>query len=278
MGTSVGAHGKNYSFHHAADEHINQSQYRLHNHYGAYEIFIFLEGNADFIVEGAIYPLKKYDTVLLNPNEFHNIRHHSGAKYERFVLHLQNSFFIDNNCDRFRRMLDARKPGTQNLIPAEFIIERKVPDILSRMGDYAADSDCTLLLPGVIAELLCALNKYPLGTTLAENNEKITPIIMYINENLSSALSIDTIAKKFFINKYHLCRIFKRHTGMTINKYITHKRIVLVKNLCRDGKTLSNACLEAGFGSYSNFYRMYVRETGSAPRRDIKRSADTALP
>lgn len=264
---------KNCFFTHTFEEKIDPGNYQLHNHYGMYEIFIFLKGEASFIVEGTTYPLKKYDTVILNPNEFHNIRHSSDVTYERFVLTLRNSFFVDGGCDRFRHMLDARAPGTQNMIPAEFIIKNKVPDILERLEEYAADKNSDILIPCAVTELLNALDKYHHTATLSADNEKITPIIMYINENLTSPLTIESIADTFYLNKYHLCRIFKKHTGMTVNKYITHKRILLVKNLCRDGKNLTRASLEAGFGSYSNFYKMYMKENSAPPSAGIKKSA-----
>ena len=94
---------------------------------------------------------------------------------------------------------------------------------------------------------------------------------MYINENLTAPLTLDSISERFYMNKYHLCRIFKKHTGLTINKYITHKRIVMVKNLYREGKTLFQVSVESDFGNHSNFYKMYVNKTGHSPREDMKK-------
>lgn len=259
-----------YTFHHSTDTKLNQKNYELHNHYGCYEIFIFLDGDADFIVEGAVYPLKKYDTLLLNPNEFHHILHHRICRYERIVFQIKNSFFTNHNCDEFRRMFDSRIPGTQNMIPASFICENNVMDIIERTEKYFNDENNDIVIRCTILELLHVLNKYHHPVKLSSNNAKITPIIMYINENLTSPINIDSIAENFFLNKYHLCRLFKKHTGLTINKYITHKRIVMVKNLYQEGKTLSQASIEAGFGNYSNFYKMYVKETGRSPREDLK--------
>lgn len=258
-----------YQFRRNTDITPNEKDYELHNHYGAYEIFIFLKGDADYIVEGTVYPLKKYDTLILSPNEFHHIVHHSKCEYERVVLHITNSFFTKFNCDSFRHMFDSRKLGTQNLIPASFIIQNNVMDIIERAEKYSKDENNDIVMQCTVLELLHVLNKYNHPAYLPSNNAKITPIIMYINENLTQPLDIDTIAEKFFLNKYHLCRIFKKHTGLTINKYITHKRIIMVKNLYQEGKTLSRASIDAGFGNYSNFYKMYVKETGRSPREDM---------
>ena len=262
---------KEYTFHHSFDDHADQKKYELHNHYGCYEIFIFLDGDAEFVVEGSVYPLKKYDTILLNSNEFHHIRHHSACKYERIVFHITNSFFTSNNCDEYREMFDSRKPGTQNMIPASFILENNILEIIERAEKYSYEENFGILINCTILELLHALNKYHHSKEFSSNNAKITPIIMYINENLTLPITLDSISEKFYMNKYHLCRIFKKHTGLTINKYITHKRIVMVKNLYREGKTLFQASVESGFGNYSNFYKMYVNETGRSPREDMKK-------
>ncbi len=260
-----------YTFHHFVDKEADLTNYELHNHHDSYEIFIFLDGDAEFVVEGSIYPLKRYDTLLLNPNEFHHIRYRSPVRYERIVFHITNHFFTNNNCGGYRRMFDSKKFGTNNMIPASFITENGILEILTRTEKYAMEENFNILLNGTIIELLNALNKYHHSDTLFLNNAKITPIITYINENLTSPLTIDRISERFFINKYHLCRTFKKHTGLTINKYITHKRIILAKKLYSEGKTLSQAAIEAGFSNYSNFYKMYVNETGRSPRADMKR-------
>lgn len=259
-----------YQFRHNTDTTVNFKDYELHNHHGTYEIFIFLKGDAEYIVEGSVYPLKKYDTLLFNPNEFHHLVHHSAHEYERTVLHINNSFFTKYNCDSLRHMFDSRKPGTGNLIPAEFIIENGVPDIIRRAELYSKDKNNDIVMRSVVLELMHVLNKYRFPAHIPSDNTKITPIIMYINDNITSPLSIDNIAEVFFLNKYHLCRIFKKYTGLTINKYITHKRIAIVKNLYMEGYTLSEASTAAGFGNYSNFYKMYVKETGKSPREDMR--------
>ena len=107
--------------------------------------------------------------------------------------------------------------------------------------------------------------------TLVSYNKYIKNIITYINDNLTSNLNLDTISEHFFINKSYLCRIFKKHTGFTVNKYITHKRIMLVRELCHNNVSLSEASIQAGFGNYSNFYKMYVKETGHTPKIDLKK-------
>lgn len=262
---------KEYIFHHSIDEMADEKNYMLHNHYDSYEIFMFLEGDAEYVVEGAVYPLQKYDIILLNPNEFHHIRHLSACRYERVVFEINNHFFTNNSCDEYRQMFDSRTLGTQNMIPASFVVENGVMEIIQRAEKYSYEKYYDILINCTILELLNVLNKYHPTNELSSSNTKITQIIMYINENLTTPLTLDSISQRFYMNKHHLCRVFKKYTGLTINKYITNKRITLVKNLYREGKSLSAAAIEAGFGNYSNFYKMYLNETGLSPRVGMKK-------
>lgn len=264
-------YGEGYRFGYNNDKRVDRYQFELHNHYGKYEIYVFIKGDADFVVEGTVYPLVPYDILIINSNEFHHILPRSSAPYERMVFTIDSSFFMQNSCGNYRNMFEKRKPGEQNLIPAEYVIQNGIPDIMERALMYASEDNSEIITRCAVLELVHAISKYKLKSNPAEHNAKVAPIITYINENLTSPLNIDSIAERFFLNKYHLCRLFKKHTGLTINKYITHKRITLVKMLYDDGKTLSQASQEAGFGNYSNFYKMYVKETGTSPRESIKK-------
>ena len=263
-------YGHEYDFGRSKDNYIKPGQFELHNHYGRYEIYIFMKGDADFVVEGTVYPLRPYDILLMNPNEFHHTRPKNTKPYERMVYTIDRSFFTTNSCEEYLEMFENRRPGEQNLIPSEFVKSHDIPDIINRSLKYSEKENSEILSRYTILELLNELNKYKQTTSRSAFNAKVAPIINYINDNLSSPLFIDDIAEKFFLDKYYLCRLFKKHTGLTINKYITHKRIILVRNLYADGKTLSQASQEAGFGNYSNFYKMYVKETGMSPRESMK--------
>ena len=84
-------------------------------------------------------------------------------------------------------------------------------------------------------------------------------------ENLSRDVSLDTLARRFFVSKYYLCRAFKKHNGVSVHGYINHKRVMYAKQLIEQGETASGAAYKVGFGDYSAFYRAYVKIIGKAP-------------
>ena len=90
-------------------------------------------------------------------------------------------------------------------------------------------------------------------------------VLKYVNEFLVRDLSLDVIAKRFFVSKFYLCRAFKKYTGASIHSYVTHKRVVYAKHLIESGETASGAAYKVGFGDYSAFYRAYVKIFGKPP-------------
>ena len=97
------------------------------------------------------------------------------------------------------------------------------------------------------------------------SNKKIVEILDFLNKNLTNRISIDELADKFYMSRYHLMHTFKEETGFTIGSYITTKRLLLARDMIRDGSSVSVACDACGFGSYSSFIRAYRKQFHSTP-------------
>ena len=86
----------------------------------------------------------------------------------------------------------------------------------------------------------------------------IIPLQKFLDDNFTQNITLDELAKEFFINKYHLSRIFKEATGYSINRYIMLKRIRKAKDLLYyTQNSISQTALECGFNSTSNFIRAF---------------------
>ena len=62
-----------------------QDSFVMHTH-DNYEIFCFLGGNAEYVVEGNIYPLEVGDVILMRKSEAHHLLLHSAQTYERITI------------------------------------------------------------------------------------------------------------------------------------------------------------------------------------------------
>lgn len=98
--------------------------------------------------------------------------------------------------------------------------------------------------------------------------DKFIKIRNYIDENFSSKLELDTIAKEFFISKYHLSREFKRIFGTTIGDYILKQRISKAKSLLRFSETsIDEIAIECGFSDGGYFIKVFKKEENLTPAK-----------
>ena len=243
----------------------NDDEFKLHNHSDRYEIVLFLTGNAEFHIEGNIYQSHPHDIYIARPMEMHHNCFLSPERYARVVIHIPLNFFADNHCTELERVFLDRTPGADCQIPAR-IVDREMYHLLMKMNTYIKDGAYDIA-KYVFLEFLYLLNQIqePLTTPVAADRN-ITNVLLYINEHIDSDLSLDGLSERFYINKYYLCRIFKKVTGYTVNHYINYKRLLLARELHGRGQTLLEASTNAGFNSYAHFYRMYCKAFGTNPR------------
>lgn len=246
----------------------NDEEFMLHNHTNRYELFLFLTGNAQFHVEGNIYTSHPHDLYVVNPQEMHHNVFLSSDRYMRVVIHLYLDYFERNNCPELKKIFWERPLGGNAQIPAR-IVDREMYGLIMKINRYLQEgayeiANCVLL------EFLYLLNHIHEPLTIPTPADKrIQDILLYINEHLTERLSLDLLADNFYINKYHLCKVFKSITGYTINHYITYKRLLLARDLHSKGQSLLEASTNAGFNSYAHFYKMYKQEFNTNPRNQI---------
>ncbi len=247
------------------------NKFKLHNHNGI-EVFMFIDGDADYIVEGTVYHLEPYDIIILRPDEMHRAFRKSEAVFTRMVLNVDSDFFKSYNITQYLKKFTQYEPGKNNKIPAEAVKQSGLYDCYMRIKKYS-DNFKNLSLPvigAVVCEMLCIISTLDICPELVDSTSKVSAIVKYINNNFKNQITLNSISSTLFISKTHMCRIFKKATGYTINSYINHKRLIYVSELCRKGENIGMACIEAGFNSYANFYKTYVKETHTSPGKGLK--------
>lgn len=243
----------------------NDLEFKLHNHDDHYEIFLFLRGNAEFHIEGNIYQSHPHDLYIARPFELHHNVFLTSDAYERVIINISLDFFKENSCRELESVFLNRSLGAKCQIPAR-IVDREMYHLIMKMNGYIRDK-AYIIAKSVLMEFLYLLNHIsePVTIPVAED-QRIKDMLTYLNDHLTEPLSLDILSQKFFINKYHLCRVFKTITGYTINQYIITKRLMLAHELSKKGQSLLEASTNAGFNSYAHFYKMHKKHFGKPPK------------
>ncbi|MCI0638259.1 MAG: AraC family transcriptional regulator, partial [Gemmataceae bacterium] len=99
----------------------------------------------------------------------------------------------------------------------------------------------------------------------------------YLASRLDQRITLDDVARAVHASPFHLCRIFQKHTGVPIHRYLAQLRLRAALERLQDGADdLTALALDLGFSSHSHFTDAFRREFGRPPsvvRGDSQRSA-----
>jgi AraC-like DNA-binding protein len=91
-----------------------------------------------------------------------------------------------------------------------------------------------------------------------EASRKFSEIIEWIRINSNKNYSVAEISKRFNFNKDYLCRMFKKHTGMSIVKYMNGVKIGKAKELlCSSELSLKEISYNLGFNDDKYFMKLF---------------------
>lgn len=95
---------------------------------------------------------------------------------------------------------------------------------------------------------------------------KIKKVKEHIDINFKSKITLDSLSKEFYISKYYMSREFKSKYGITINNYISNKKISLAKELLRfSDMTIQEIGNRISITDNSYFNKVFKKIEGVSP-------------
>ncbi len=97
-------------------------------------------------------------------------------------------------------------------------------------------------------------------------DEIIEDMVFYIRSHLSEKLSLTGLAAQAGMNPNYLNKVFKGHTGDTVNKFIIGEKMKLAAKMIEEGDLKLYAIAESlGYDNYANFVNMFKKTYGVPP-------------
>jgi len=100
---------------------------------------------------------------------------------------------------------------------------------------------------------------------LAPGAEAVARVRAHIDEHLDARLTLETLAQVSGLSPAHLQRTFKAHIGLSPRDYLRARRAERFKAEIRQGRTVTDALYEAGYGSGSRLYEGADARLGMTP-------------
>lgn len=256
----------------------------LHSH-SYYEFYFFLEGNVQMQIENEVYPIQTGDIMLIPPHISHRpIIKNQDIPYRRFVFWISQDYcnhLLQSSPDYAYIMQHVeieKKYFFHTVQIASQAIQSKILRLLEEMRSEKFGRNAQISI--CVNDLILSLNRlaYDQNTPKSRSSERLLyqQLTEYIGDHLEEDLSLEKLAQKFFVSKYHIAHVFKDNIGMSIHQYITKKRLDLCKDAISGKMSITEAYHMYGFGDYSSFYRAFKKEYGFSPKdyRDMQMELD----
>jgi len=252
---------------HAIDEQPDDKEFTMHIHEQC-EIYFFVTGNVEYLVEGSIYPLDENSLMIMQPAEAHKPKIISNERYERYAINFPLSFVLEIDSEgRLLKSFTERSLGLNNMLSSSEIDVKLVGKLFEQMCEKADDYDRQLTIKTHLFMLLDMINRAYKKQKNTEYRPKSTAerIVAYVNNHLYENISVSELSEHFYLSSSQFSRIFRQTTGAAPWEYIIKKRLTAAKEKIRNGCSAQNAAEQCGFGDYSSFYRAYIKHFGYSP-------------
>lgn len=248
-----------------------------------YEVHCTLEGGGLFFLDGREYVSGPGTVILVHYGHLCRIIRQVAPVFERLFFYVSPRLLREASTSRSDLegcFKDAGSPVTR-VVGMDPDALRRYATLLDEArreadaGAFGAD----ILLEHRFLDLMVDVNRAVQcsGNVLLQARGELSPLVdgvtRYINEHLTEDLTLDALAARFFTDKFHLSRAFKREIGITVHDFIVKKRLWMAKRLLLRGASAQTACMQSGFRTYTHFLRSFKQAYGMTPREFMARSS-----
>lgn len=248
--------------------------YALHCH-NFYEVYFFLDGDVDYLVEGRSCRPTPNSLLLLSPHTFHGVKINGDRPYRRFSIHFHPDILAPERRSFLLSVFPAFEKEPAGKIYYENVDKFHIPAYFDALEDCLVSENpkkqemlLSISIEALLSRILFMRGSGDALPSASPSPNAVADILWYLNRHMREPVTLDQLSERFFISKHHLNKVFRKATGTTVLDYLLHKRITAARQLLITGSNAREAAEMTGFHDYSAFYRAYIKINCHSPLKD----------
>ncbi len=231
-----------------------------------YELIYFVSGSGGLKIEGTFLPFEKETIYLLKPLTYYEICMGEGTLFDRYHISFSSANITEDLAEFVKTVFDQNNSCA---IIKDFSVN-ELRRIFSGItfAKNLAEKEREAYITATLQQILILISTAHNKRSVTHSDEFASQVADFISKSLENNkfLTLDEIAKTFFVSKFYLCRVFKSYSGTSIHAYINQKRIMKAKQYIDSGMGAKEVSEAVGYQDYSAFYRAYVKVMGISPK------------
>jgi AraC-like DNA-binding protein len=243
------------------------------HHHAELELNLVTRGTGTYLLGNRRYQIRRGDLLWLFPAQEHLLFEQT-ADFEMWIGVFKRRVVKRTATDQNTRVLLQTEPSGEFCRRLSEKDVASVEDLLRALAE--ATDQLSLLNAGLPYGLLYAWRCFERAADVPVRDvhpavERAARLIR--DDDSGNTLSLDELAHRAGLSPTRLSRLFKEQTGFAMVEFRNRQRVERFLDIYGTGqrRTMLDAALEAGFGSYPQFHRVFKRLMGYSPMRHRQR-------
>jgi AraC-like DNA-binding protein len=250
----------------------------LSNHiHDEYEIYFLIAGERFYFIENKSYHIKTGSLVFINHNQIHKTSQSENSFHERALIEFNAQpfhSFLETTAELQLSQFFQEKHLILQLNESEqayvlSLFDQIAKELKEKNTGYQMITMTTLARIFFFAQNIKYQSMqlyHQLSMPTTSIHKTVSEVASYISTHYDTVNTLEDTARKFYISKSYLSRIFKYVTSYTVNEYINLTRIQQARHLLRNSNlNVSEISEKIGYNSVSYFERVFRKHTETSP-------------
>ena len=234
-----------------------------------HELYYLARGSTKYIIGDEIYQLEEGSVVFIPKGIYHMTDSGNCDNIERYLMAFDDELFDADTVALLNSLTEERLIN----IPVGRIegLEKHLSELERIMTLEGELRDATVKAYALVVLSFICRYKRAFVHRVSETDKIVHEVSEYISANYGEDLSLETLSHRFAISNSHLSRKFKDVSGMGLNEYVTHVRILNAERLLRSGtRSITAVAEECGFNDSNYFSTVFKKVKGITPLKFSK--------
>lgn len=250
---------------------VNYAKYHWHKDI---ELVFVLDGEARFFIENQNYLLSQNDILLINSNTLHS------SEYETpnliLVLQIDPQYFEHFYRGFSNILFDCKSIGSEE--SAKYNTIRKLLAEMMLVINRKQTAHYLKIQQLLFEFIIVLLKRYKRDEVynskkIIKNNEQLSQIIKYIDENYTSNITLNDLAKLCYMNESYFSSYFKKNIGISLTKYLAAIRLQnSITDLLKTDNNINEIALSNGFPNEKSYFKVFRERYGITPTQFRKKT------
>jgi AraC-like DNA-binding protein len=228
--------------------------FQFHSHI---ELYFVEEGEMEFLVGGHQRTLRAGEMSVAISYESHAYKTREYSRSSVFIIPVYL-------CEQFIIATRNRKANSPFITDKETVsyIKFCINELKKENINEITQLGYIHVILGIVMDKIFSDENVPSHDALIPSK-----MLLYINENFKSEITLDSLAAKFGYHKSYVSRYFKQCFRVGFCEYLSAIRLKNAMILMNEQKhSITHCAMESGFNSMRTFYRVFHDEFGCSPR------------